>query len=122
MRRKAIENLRAAGDLLSSETPSPNAAATRAYYAAYHACWYRLQEEGYDPPPRAGGRYWRHDSFPREILRAGIADEENSENVRFLYSKRVIADYFPDEIAPDEALQLAATAGELLRRFGISGS
>ncbi|MGE5345704.1 MAG: HEPN domain-containing protein [Acidithiobacillales bacterium] len=120
MRRKAIENLRAARDLLRAEIPSPNASATRAYYAAYHACWHRLQEEGYETPEQSGRRYWRHDSFPREILRAGIVDEENSETVEFLYSRRVIADYFPDEIAPDEAVQLAATAGDLLRRFGIS--
>ncbi len=46
MKLKAIENLRAARDLLRAGVPSPNAAATRAYYAAYHACWHRLQEEG----------------------------------------------------------------------------
>ncbi len=37
----------------------------------------------------------------------------------FLYSKRVTADYFPDEIAPDEAALLATTARDLLRGLGI---
>jgi uncharacterized protein (UPF0332 family) len=122
MKLKAIENLRAANDLLRAEIPSPNAAATRAYYAAYHACWYRLQEEGYETPQHSGGRYWRHDSFSREILRAGIVDEENSDAVAFLYSKRVTADYYPDEIEPDEAAGLATTARKLLRFLGIPES
>jgi uncharacterized protein (UPF0332 family) len=122
MKLKAVENLRAANDLLRAETPSPNAAATRAYCAAYHACWYRLQEEGYETPENGGRRYWRHDSFSRKILKAGIVDEENSDAVDFLYSKRVTADYFPDDIAPDEAAELARTARDLLRLLGIPES
>jgi len=119
MKSKALENLRAARDLLESETPSPNAAATRAYYAAYHACWYRLQEDGYETPEYGGRRYWRHDSFPREILKAGILDEDGADDVSFLYSKRVTADYFPDGIDFHEAEELAVAARKVLRQLGI---
>ena len=122
MKLKAAENLRAANDLLHAEIPSPNAATTRAYYAAYHACWYRLQEEGYETPEHSGRRYWRHDSFSREILKAGIVDEENSDAVAFLYSKRVTADYYPDEIEFGEAKELASTARGLLRLLRIPES
>lgn len=42
--RKAWENLEAAERLLQGE-PSPNAAASRAYYAAYQACWVAMERE-----------------------------------------------------------------------------
>lgn len=71
MDRRAHENLSAALVLLPSEgdvDPSllhPNAAASQAYYAVYHACWARLNEDGYDTPEHeAGMRYFRHESLP----------------------------------------------------------
>jgi uncharacterized protein (UPF0332 family) len=116
MRTKALENIRAATSLLEKGTPFPNAATTRAYYAAYHACWSRLSADGYEPPPSG---YWPHKTFADEILKAGIVNEDTSESVAFLYSRRVIADYFPDDIDLEEALRLTAAARDVLHSLGI---
>jgi hypothetical protein len=61
MERKAWENLAAARTLLQGEEPCPNAAASRAYYAAYHACWVAMVEAGNEPPEvRPGSVYFPH--------------------------------------------------------------
>ncbi len=116
MKTKALENIRAAKSLLEAAIPFPNAATTRAYYAAYHACWFRLSADGYEPPPTG---YWPHKFFADEILKAGIVNEDAADSVALLYSRRVIADYFPDDIDPEEALSLTREARSILRLLGI---
>lgn len=120
MKLKALENIRAARTLTELTRPCPNAAASRAYYAAYLACWFRLSEDGHPVPLHGARRYWRHDTFPNEILKAGIVDEEGSEVVDYLYSQRVIADYYPDDIGPAEARDLTQLAIDFLGALGVT--
>ena len=82
MERKAWENLAAARVLLEVEDPCPNAAASRAYYAAYHACWHAMNEAGITTPEvRAGIYYFLHDPLPYEARRAGVLDDQASEGL-----------------------------------------
>ena len=62
---KARENLEAADRLLTTDADLPlcNAAASRAYYAAYQAVADRAQENGVSFTGEAVD-YYRHDSLP----------------------------------------------------------
>ena len=119
MRQKALENLRAAETLAA--VPLPNAAATRAYYAAYHACWHTAEHQGYEVPEHDGKRYWRHDVFPSDMWRWGLLDEDGKEVLEQLYEKRVVADYYEDEITHEEAAALTRQARGLIHSLGGSG-
>lgn len=120
MKEKALENLRAAETLVV--VPLPNAAATRAYYAAYHACWHTAEHQGYEVPEHDGRRrYWRHDVFPTDMLRFGILDEDRKEVLEQLYEKRIVADYYEDEITREEAVELTRQARSLIRSLGSLG-
>jgi uncharacterized protein (UPF0332 family) len=98
MERKAWENLAAARLLLEAEDPCPNAAASRAYYAAYQACWAAMvHEEGIEPPEvRPGSKYFRHADLPHEARDAGVLDERESKLLADLCDLRVEADYYED--------------------------
>lgn len=119
MKPKARENLRAARALLDMAPPCSSAAATRAYYAVYHAGWFLLEAEGYVPPDRDGRRYWRHDEFGIDLLRFGIVDEDGRELVEHLKAQRMVADYYPDEIPADEARQLTEEAAQFLETHQV---
>jgi hypothetical protein len=106
---------------LIGENPLPNAAATRAYYAAYHACWYALENQGYPVPNRNGKMYWPHDTFADETLRLGLLDDDESESLAALYSARVLADYFPDGLSPEQARELAVSARAIIDRVLRNG-
>lgn len=111
MERKAWENLAAARVLLDVEDPCPNAAASRAYYAAYHACWHAMNEAGFPTPEvRRGIHYFMHDSLPYEALGAGVFDEQASEGLFNLRELRAAADYMEEELTVEharKALELA---------------
>lgn len=113
MRQKALENLRAAETLVA--VPLPNAAATRAYYAAYHACWHTAEHRGHEVPERG---YWRHDVFPTDMWRWGLLDEDGKEALEQLYEKRVVADHYEDEITHEEAAALTRQASALFHSLG----
>ena len=92
-KRKARENLEAAERLLGGD-PCPNAAASRAYYAAYQACWEMLRRRGIEPPEvRPEKRYFPHRELPGLTLRHGVLDTEAASDLRFLETARVSADY-----------------------------
>ncbi len=114
MKQKALENLQAARLLTAQVPPLSNAAVSRAYYAAYHACWHVLENQGYEVPDHDGRRYWRHDTFPIEALRAGVVDEDGREAMEELYAARLTADYFEDDLLAEQALHLVARARSLI--------
>jgi len=78
---------------LRVEDPCPNAAASRAYYAAYHACWHAMNEAGIPTPEvRPGAYYFLHDPLPRDAVAAGVLDRQASKDLSWLVEVRVVAD------------------------------
>ncbi len=117
MDRKAWENLSAARVLLDVEDPCPNAAASRAYYAAYHACWHAMNEVGIPTPEvRPGVYYFLHDPLPYEAHRAGVLDDRTSEGLYELVRLRVSADYLEEELTVARAKEALETATAIVQR------
>jgi uncharacterized protein (UPF0332 family) len=114
---KARENLEAAERLLPDESGTldalSNAAASRAYYAAYLAIADSAQQGrlGY-----TGGdsTYYRHDSLPEDARAWGILDHDQSDDLRLLYNLRIKADYYEDQVSLEEASNAVDVARELL--------
>src|SRR5687767_2692006 len=103
MERKAWENLAAARVLLDDEDPCPNAAASRAYYAAYHACWFAMNEAGIPTPEvRPGVCYFVHEPLSYEARRIGVLGDRAGEELLDLLKLRVIADYLEEDVTVDE--------------------
>jgi uncharacterized protein (UPF0332 family) len=114
MERKAWENLAAARVLLEVEEPCPNAAASRAYYAAYHACWQAMNEAGIPTPQvRPGIYYFLHEPLPQEALDVGVLDGQGCDALEWLVQLRVVADYLVEELT----VEVASSALELATRF-----
>lgn len=92
---KALENIEAAERLLPDEDGRdalPNAAASRAYYAAYLAIAYRAMCWGYRFTDRSG-TYYRHDTLPEDAVAWGVLDPRLAARLRELYHLRLAADY-----------------------------
>jgi uncharacterized protein (UPF0332 family) len=120
MERKAWENLDAARALLELEDPCPNAAVSRAYYAAYHACWFAMNEAGYETPEaRPGIFYFKHRQLPSKASEVGVLDTSASDELEKLRTWRVAADYLEDELTVEEA-ELAFEAADAFVR-GLLG-
>jgi len=118
MERKAWENLDAARVLLAVEDPCPNAAASRAYYAAYHACWYAMNAVGIPTPEvRPGVYYFQHDPLPRDAFVAGVLDRQASKDLSWLFEVRVVADYFEEELTVELARRALEKARTFVRRL-----
>jgi hypothetical protein len=116
MERKAWENLAAARVLLDDEDPCPNAAASRAYYAAYHACWHAMNEVGIPTPEvRPGVWFFVHDSLPYEARRVGVLDDQASEGLYDLVRLRVAADYLEEDLTVELARKALETATAIVR-------
>ena len=99
MDRKAHENLEAARLLLAQEHACTNAAASRAYYAAYQACWAAMVDRGIPVPQTERGEYFPHKMLPSQARRAGLfRDEDEQEDLIFLESQRVVADYSQEDV------------------------
>ena len=123
MDRKARENLEAAKHLLCLDEPCTNAAATRAYYAAYHALWAGLAEQDEQPSePRPGIRYFPHKSGSGLESIADVAErclelsEDEIEDLERLWDFRVKADYMPDDVVADEAKDCYEAARAIVAR------
>ena len=117
MIEKARENLKAAGCL--TEKGFSNAAASRAYYAAYQACWWALERAGEKAPEsRSGENWWPHKTISgrsRIVLEDfGIDDEEDFDNI--LLFRRIKADYDPDPVLECEVRECVEIAEDLLGR------
>jgi uncharacterized protein (UPF0332 family) len=121
--RKARENLVAAKLLLDREDPCTNAAASRAYYAAYHALWSLLEESGEEAPEvRPGARYFPHQAGGEHESIADAADRcraltsEEILDLERLWDFRVKADYHPDDVVAEEAQACIETAIAIVAR------
>ena len=118
MERKAWENLSAARVLLDVEDPCPNAAASRAYYAAYHACWHAMNEAGIPTPEvRPGIYYFLHEPLPRDAVAVGVLDEQASDALDWLVQLRVGADYLVEELTAELARDALEMATSFVRRL-----
>lgn len=114
---KARENLEAVERLLPDDSglvdALSNAAASRAYYAAYLAIADRAQQQRRDFTDR-GSTYYRHDSFADDARTWGILDHDESDDLRWLYHLRLKADYYEDQVSHEEASQAFEVARQLL--------
>ncbi|OGA00979.1 MAG: hypothetical protein A3I00_08055 [Betaproteobacteria bacterium RIFCSPLOWO2_02_FULL_64_12] len=52
----------------------------------------------------------------KAVVRLGLLDEDASDALAELYSARVLADYFPDEVSPDHAHDLLVSARQIVNR------
>ncbi|HYO71130.1 MAG TPA: hypothetical protein VEU33_34120 [Archangium sp.] len=117
MERKAWENLSAARVLLDVEDPCPNAAASRAYYAAYHACWHAMNEVGIPTPEvRPGVYYFLHEPLAYEAYSAGVLDDQTSEGLHELVRLRVSADSLEEELTVARAREALEKATAIVQR------
>ncbi|QRK05784.1 HEPN domain-containing protein [Archangium violaceum] len=116
MERKAWENLAAARVLLDVEEPCPNAAASRAYYAAYHACWHAMNEVGIPTPEvRSGVYYFLHEPLPYEARRTGVLDDWTSQELFDLRELRIAADYLEEDVTVEDAWEALKAATVIVR-------
>ena len=115
---KARENLEAIDRLLMRSDdgrvePLSNAAASRAYYAAYLAVADRAQRDGLAFDSKEP-RYYRHDTLPERARDWGILDDDSRDDLSRLRDLRVKADYYEDQVHYDEASEAAAMALQLV--------
>ena len=113
---KARENLEAAERLLPDDGGArdalSNAAASRAYYAAYHAVADCAQRTGI--PFNDGSReYYQHDRLPNDVLAWGLLDADGCDDLRLLYNRRLKADYYEDLVELEEASEEASEAFDI---------
>jgi len=105
---KAWENLRAAEHLLPTDEDDslvgqfPNAAASRAYYAAYLAVAHRAQADA-RTFNSADKDYYTHHELPDRARAWGLLDEDGCERLELLLGTRVKADYLEDHVSILEA-------------------
>ena len=114
MADKAWENLEAAERLLEGTAPCTNASTSRAYYAAYQACWAAMVSAGHSVPTLAAGAYFPHKTLPTLAEDASVLDDLRAEDLRLLEGRRVKADYFEDRVSEAEADDSHVIAKELV--------
>jgi len=113
---RAQENLRAADTLFQQEPPLPNAVASRAYYAAFHAAIaLLLARTDYRPK----GNEWSHDQVQaqlntRLIRRRKLLDAKWKPALLHLFNFRRYADYLPRGVSQRKAEEVLKTAKEFL--------
>lgn len=114
---KARENLEAAERLLPGEEgltdALSNAAASRAYYAAYLAIADTAQRirRGFTDRDTT---YYRHDTLPDDAFAWRILDEDRRDDLRWLRDLRIKADYFEDQVTLAEASEAYDVARHIL--------
>jgi hypothetical protein len=119
---KAWENLRAAEHLLPTDDDDslvgrfPNAAASRAYYAAYLAVAHRAQADAHTFTS-ADKDYYTHHELPDQARAWGLLDDDGSERLELLLGRRVKADYWEDHVSILEADEAVAIADLLVRQL-----
>jgi uncharacterized protein (UPF0332 family) len=115
---KARESLEAVERMLNRSEdgmvePLSNAAASRAYYAAYQAVADCAQVDGMAFDSREAN-YYKHDTLPERARQWGILSEDTAEDLAFLRDLRVKADYFEDMVHYDEASEAQSVAEGLV--------
>jgi uncharacterized protein (UPF0332 family) len=116
---KVRENVEAVERLLPDDAGEHdalnNAAASRAYYAAYLAVVDRALRQGRSFTGMKHG-YFRHDSLPSDAVIWHILDEDTSEDLAWLRDLRIKADYLEDIVLLEEASQALEVARTLVNR------
>jgi hypothetical protein len=110
MERKSLENLEAARLLLDLSEPCTNAGSSRAYYAAYLACWFAMVGRGAQVPITPRGRYFSHKALPGQARAYGLLSEDQADDLAFLETQRVMADYSEEDVTHEvsrQCLQIA---------------
>jgi uncharacterized protein (UPF0332 family) len=113
---RAGENLRAAETLLRGEPPLPNAATSRAYYAAFHAAIaLLLAHTDYRPK----GNEWAHDQVQAQlnihgIRRRKLLEAKHGPTLLYLLHHRRAADYLPRGVSQKKADEALKRATEFL--------
>lgn len=121
LEEKARENLRAAVHLLPTDEDHAlagkfsNAAAARAYYAAYLAVAHRAQADAREFTSEKG--YYRHDELPEQARAWGLLDEDGSDCLTMLCGRRIKADYWEDHVTILEAAEAATIAENLVNHL-----
>lgn len=114
---KARENLEAAARLLPDEEgvfdALSNAAASRAYYAAYLAVADAAQRRRRGFTDREA-TYYRHDTLPDDAYSWRLVDDDGRDDLRWLRDLRIKADYYEDQVALDEASEALEVAGRIV--------
>lgn len=114
---KARENLEAVERLLPDDDGDreslSNAAASRAYYAAYLAVAHVAQRRG-QPFTDRRGAYYRHDRLADDAYAWQILDEDGSDLLRLLHWTRIKADYEGEHVSLDEASHVFEVARQLV--------
>jgi len=115
--QRAVQALATAQSLSSSD---PDAAASRAYYAAFYAvsAWFTM----------SGTTFTRHSAVEaavhRDLVKAGLSKAEIGKGYSFLHSLRSTADYGGRmHVSPEEAAEAVAAAGLIvseMRRLASS--
>ena len=94
---KAQENLDCAEVLMGWKYY--DAAANRAYYAAYHAGWHFLVGKNIPVPSKNGRTYWPHDRILTALEDEGMNPFHDWDaEFDFLQQQRVKADYRADKV------------------------
>ena len=98
------------------DDPCPNAATSRAYYAAYQALWSKLEERGEEAPEvRRGVIYFPHDEVARLAQTAQVLDRNLAVLFDELREARTKADYYAaDDCSQEEAQEHVRNAQELV--------
>lgn len=114
---KAQENLEAAERLLPDEDgvmdALSNAAASRAYYAAYLAIADTAQRSRRRFTD-SDATYYRHDTLPDDAFAWRILDDDRRDDLRWLRDLRIKADYYEDQVTFEEASEALDVARGLL--------
>lgn len=96
---KASENLECA-QVLGQQYEYYDAAANRAYFAAYQAGWHYLVASGRQVPTRDDRTYWPHGQILSELEDAGMCSGPAwDEEFDFLREQRRKADYRADKVS-----------------------
>lgn len=117
MEQKAKENLGAAKALLLVGDEYTNAATSRAYYAAYLACWTLLVDQGHQPRTTDRGTYFPHKELPDLAQNAGVLTDDERDQLEFLESQRVVADYYRDDVTARIAHDCLESAERFVMRL-----
>lgn len=118
MESKARDNMNAAQ--LLTINGLYDSSASRAYYAAYLAAWYHLSNIGIQPGHKTqkGGYYWRHNLFPKLLCdEYKLIGPLQMEKFELLYSCRIKADYYIDEVEKEEAANSIQIASDFVSFF-----
>jgi len=123
MIEKAKENLEAARQLFAAGLM--NAAASRAYYSAYHACWWVL--DGADRAPdrnKDGNRFWGHTTIAEQACLygpRGFSGELRDQYNEILYQERLLADYYPEDSDSYNVQECIEIAEQIRETIGEGG-